>query len=267
MSIVINAEIRTTIIRMVNKGNASHVGSALSMVEILNAVYKSVNTDKILDKAVDRDRVILSKGHGTSGLYAVMFHHGLLSQNDIDFYFLDGSIMAGHASHFIDHVEHSTGALGHGLSVGLGIAIGSRSKGYNNRVFVIVGDGELHEGSNWEAIMYAGHQKIGNICVIIDKNELSQMGALSTTCSIDPLGTKFNAFHFDTYEVKDGHNEPEILKIIKKTENSSKPVAIICNTVKGKGVSFMEGNNLWHYRPPKGEDYENAIKELSGNFN
>ena len=154
---IINSDIRRTILDMVNKGGASHVGAAFSMVEILNAVYKSVNIKKIADKTKDRDRVILSKGHGASGLYAVMFHHGLLTQKAINSYFLNGSIMAGHSSHFIENVEHSTGALGHGLSVGLGIAIGCKSKDYLNRVFVIVGDGELHEGSNWEAIMFAGH--------------------------------------------------------------------------------------------------------------
>lgn len=260
---IVNSDIRKTILGMVNKGNASHVGSALSMVEILNAVYKSVNIQKILDQAEDRDRVILSKGHGASGLYAVMFHHRLLSQEAIDSYFLDGSIMAGHVSHFIENVEHSTGALGHGLSVGLGMAFGGRSKGYNNRVFVVVGDGELHEGSNWEAIMYAGHHKVGNLCVLVDKNELSQMGITADACSLDSLSAKFDSFHFDTYEIEDGHNELEIMDTIQKTKDSAKPVAIICNTVKGKGISFMEGNNLWHYRPPNDEDYEKAIEELN----
>ena len=260
---IINTDIRKTILDMVNKGNASHVASALSMVEILNAAYKSVNIQKILDQTSDRDRVILSKGHGTSGLYAVMYHHGLLTQNDIDSYFQNGSIMAGHASHFIKNVEHSTGALGHGLSVGLGIAIGSRSKGLNNRVFVVVGDGELHEGSNWEAIMYAGHQKTGNLCVLVDKNERSQMGITAEACILDPLADKFEAFHFDSHEIKNGHDEDAILETIQETKNSAKPVVIICNTVKGKGISFMEGDNVWHYRPPKGKDYLNAMKELN----
>jgi transketolase len=261
---IINSDIRRTILDMVNKGGASHVGAAFSMVEILNAVYKSVNIKKIADKTKDRDRVILSKGHGASGLYAVMFHHGLLTQKAINSYFLNGSIMAGHSSHFIENVEHSTGALGHGLSVGLGIAIGCKSKDYLNRVFVIVGDGELHEGSNWEAIMFAGHNKTDNLCVLVDKNERSQMGATSDACNLDPLIEKFKAFNFESYEVSDGHNEAEIIKIIKKTKKSKKPIAIICNTIKGKGVSFMEGDNIWHYRSPQGEDYKNALSELSG---
>jgi len=259
---IINADIRRTIIHMVNRGNASHVGSGLSMVEILNAVYKTVDREKILKQSNDRDRVILSKGHGTSGLYAVMFHHGLIPKEKIDTYFMDGSIMAGHTSHFIDNVEHSTGALGHGLPVGLGIALGSRSKGYKNRTFVVVGDGELHEGSNWEAIMYAGSKKVGNLCLLVDNNERSQMGNTSDACSLYPIEQKFEAFNFDSYMIEDGHDELEILNTIQKTKGSKKPVAIICNTVKGKGISFMEGNNVWHYRSPKGEDFENALAEL-----
>ena len=149
-----NNHIRRTIINMVHKGKAAHVGSALSMVEILNSIFSVVNIEKIKSNSVDRDRVILSKGHGTSGLYAVMFHNGLLKKNHINDYFKNGSLMAGHASHSIQCVEHSTGALGHGLSVALGIAIGSKSKNYKNHVYVVVGDGELHEGSNWEALMY-----------------------------------------------------------------------------------------------------------------
>jgi len=247
---------------MISKSSAAHAGTCLSEVEILNAVYKCVNKKKIIDHSTDRDRVILSKGHGAAGLYAVMFKHGLLSQEDIDSFFSDGSIMAGHVSHFIENIEHSTGALGHGLSVGLGMAIGSRSKSYNNRIYVILGDGELHEGSNWEAIMYAGHIVAGNLCILIDKNERTMTGMTADECCLDPLASKFNAFHFDCYEIEDGHNESEIVSIINKTADSIKPVAIICNTVKGKGISYMEGNVVWHYRPPKGKDFDKAMEEL-----
>ena len=259
---IINRKIRKTIIRMTSRANASHVGSALSMVEILKSLYELVDLRKIKDEANDRDRIILSKGHGTASLYAVMYHYGLLSKSDIDCYCENGSLMAGHASHFINGVEHSTGALGHGLPVGLGIALGCRAKGIQNKVFVIVGDGELHEGSNWEAIMYAGHQKVSRLYLLIDKNEHSQLGETNQACNIDPLKEKFDAFNFCTKEVHDGHDEKAIKKSIIETSQSKKPVAIICNTVKGKGISFMEGNNLWHYRPPKGEDFLNAIKEL-----
>jgi len=259
---VINSDIRKTIIRMTGMASAAHVATSLSEVEILNAVYKTTNIKKIINQEISRDRVILSKGHGAAGLYAVMYHHGLLSKQDIDDFFKDGSVMAGHASHFVENVEHSTGALGHGLSVGLGMALGARARKISNRVFVVVGDGELHEGSNWEAIMYAGHQSIGNLCVLIDKNGKTMTGNTSEECSIDPLMDKFNAFNFNTFEISDGHDELEIVKIIEKTSTSELPVAIICNTIKGKGISFMESNLDWHYRPPQGEELDKAISEL-----
>jgi len=264
MNSIINQEARKTILTMVNKGKASHVGSALSMVEILNAIYRMVDIQKIKDHAIDRDRVILSKGHGASALYAVMYHHGLLNRDDIQSYFKNKSKMAGHASHFVRNVEHSTGALGHGLSVGLGVAIGSGSLKLNNMVYVVVGDGELHEGSNWEAIMYAGHKKISNLCVLVDKNERSQMGYTSEACRLDPLADKFKAFEFEVFDIADGHDEEKVISSIGEAKNSKKPTAIICNTIKGKGVSFMEGDNLWHYRSPQDDDYIRAINEISG---
>jgi|TARA_Y100000294_G_scaffold41013_1_gene37173 transketolase len=261
---VVNAEIRRTIINMISDANAAHAGSALSMVEILNAIFLSVSLNKIKKMTRDRDRVVLSKGHGASGLYAVMFHHGLLSKDAIESYFKNGSIMAGHVSHFIDTVEHSTGSLGHGLPVGLGMAIGSLSKGYDNRIFVVVGDGELNEGSNWEAIMYAGHLKLTNLCLMIDKNKFSQMDKVADACSLDPLYDKFIAFNFNVIEIGDGHDETQLINAIQETKNSLKPVAIICNTIKGKGVSFMEGENIWHYRTPTGKDFQKALEELDG---
>jgi len=259
---VINADIRKTIIKMTGLANASHVATSLSEVEILNAIYKSIDVKKILNQSLERDRVILSKGHGAAGLYAVMFFHGLLSKEDIESFFSDGSVMAGHASHFIENVEHSTGALGHGLSVGLGMALGARSRGIKNRVFVVVGDGELHEGSNWEAIMYAGHQSVGNLYVLVDKNGKTMTGNTAEECSVDPLADKFRAFNFKTIEIEDGHDESQIINGIEESRDSNSPVAIICNTIKGKGISFMESNLDWHYRPPQGEDLAKAIAEL-----
>jgi oligopeptide/dipeptide ABC transporter ATP-binding protein len=154
----LNKDLRIKIVKMITKAGEGHIPSSFSILDIVHFLYNNIIKYKSKNpKWEKRDYFVLSKGHGASGLYAVMFHHDLLSKDAIDLYFRDGSIMAGHASHFIDTVEHSTGALGHGLSVGLGVAIGSLSKNYKNRVFVVVGDGELHEGSNWEAIMYAGH--------------------------------------------------------------------------------------------------------------
>jgi len=257
-----NRDIRKTIVQMVHDSGAAHVGSCLSVVEILNAIFQSIDLLKIKNRAVDRDRVILSKGHSVAALYAVMYHNGLLKKEEIDTYFKNGSILAGHASHLVPFVEHSTGALGHGLPVALGIAIGLRSKNFQSRVFVVVGDGELHEGSNWEAFMQAGHRKMGNLCVFIDQNKMSQIGEIEKCCDIEPLKSKLESFNFEVFDV-DGHNEEEIRQKIESTKNSVKPVTIICHTIKGKGVSFMENNNLWHYRCPQGEDYERAMQELA----
>jgi transketolase len=186
-----------------------------------------------------------------------------MSEKDLDTYNLNDSLLSGHVSHLIPGVEHSTGALGHGLPVALGIAIGLRSRKLNAAVFVVLGDGELHEGSNWEAIMLAGHLKINNFYILIDNNHLSQMGVTDRCCSLDPLKMKFEGFNFKVFEVN-GHDDGQLYNTIQVSRNAGMPVAIICRTIKGKGVSFMENNNLWHYRTPKGEDYQKAALELEG---
>ncbi len=262
MPSVPNKEIRRVILEMAHNSGASHIGTALSAVEILNAVFGNVDLGKIKKHDSARDRVILSKGHGVAALYAVMHHRGLLSAEDINSYLKNGSFFAGHVSFYVPFVEHSTGALGHGLPVGLGMAIGLRSKKCGARVFVVTGDAELQEGSNWEAFMLAGNLGIGKLCVLVDNNGLDQMGKTADTCDVEPLASKLESFKFAVYTVEDGHDEAEISKIIKATANSKKPVAIICRTIKGKGISFMENNVLWHYRCPQGEDYEKALAEL-----
>jgi len=190
-----------------------------------------------------------------------MNHHGLLSDKILHTYFQNDSLLAGHVSHHVPFVEHSTGALGHGLPVSLGIAIGLSSKKILRRVFVIVGDAELQEGSNWEALMLAGNRKIKNLIVFVDYNKLSQTNKLENFCGLEPIKEKFESFNFNVIKV-DGHDENEIISGIKKSESSEKPIVIICNTTKGKGVSFMENNVLWHYRSPQGEDFEKALQEL-----
>jgi transketolase len=257
-----NLEIRKTILEIVHNGGASHIGSALSLVEILDTVFKNCNIEKIKKSDIGRDRVILSKGHGTSALYSTMFHHGLISNEELKTYFKNGSVLGGHASHHVPFVEHSTGALGHGLPVGVGMAIGLRTKKFDSKVFVILGDGELHEGSNWEAIMFAGHEKLKNLVVLVDCNELSQVGKLEECCSIEPLESKFRSNNFEVFDV-DGHDESKIDQAIKKSTETGLPRAILCRTTKGKGISFMECNNLWHYKSPQGEDYEKALLELN----
>lgn len=255
--------VRKLILDIVNKSNAAHIGASFSIVEILQAVYHFVDIEKIRANAMDRDRIILSKGHAAAALYTALFKFDLMSKQDLDTYNLNGSLLTGHVNHLVPHVEHSTGALGHGLPVAVGMAIGLRSHEFESNVFVIVGDGELHEGANWEAIMLAGYLKINNFYVLIDNNHLSQMGMTDKCCSLDPLRKKFESFNFKVFEVN-GHDEPQIYDAIQKNKNKG-PVAIICDTIKGKGVSFMENNNLWHYRTPKEGDYLKASFELDGN--
>ena len=256
-----NIDIRKLILKMTGSAGAAHIATSLSEVEILNAIYKSMDVEKIKNQSADRDRLVLDKGHGAAGLYAVLFKHGILSKQDIDSFFSDNSVLAGLASHSVHGVEHSTGSLGHGLPVALGMALGSRSKGYKNRIFAVVSDGGLHEGASWEAIMYAGHQSLSNFCLMIDNNGKTMTGNTDDECSLDPLKDKFKAFGYNAFEVN-GHDESEILRIIETTSNSNIPVAVICNTVKGKGISFMENNLDWHYRPAQGEDFDRALAEL-----
>ena len=257
-----NRRLRRTIIELIHHGSSPHVASALSVVEILNAVYTIMDVEKIRRRDQDRDRLVLSKGHSTCALYAVMAEHGLMPKDTLTTFHANGSLLAGHASHFVEHIEHSTGALGHGLSAALGMALGLRSLGSNSRVFVVTGDGELHEGSNWEALMLAGHLGLNNLGVLIDNNGIDQMAKLEHCCSIEPLRPKLESFGFFVEEV-DGHDETAMTKILARDRRAStKPFALICATVKGKGVSFMEGNTVWHYRTPQGDDYEKALMEL-----
>lgn len=231
------------------------------MVEILNVIFKNVDLKKIKNSENDRDRVILSKGHGAAGLYATMFHYDLLTKEQIDTYFKNGSILAGHASHHVPHVEHSTGGLGHGLPVAVGITIGMKTRNVKSNVFVVLGDGEMHEGSNWEAIMLAGHLRLNKLILYIDYNHLSQVGEIEKCCSLEPFRSKLESFNFKVFDVN-GHDEAELDEITQKVKRSELPSAIICHTVKGRGVSFMESNNIWHYRCPQGDDYDKAVVEL-----
>ncbi len=256
-----NKNIRRTILNMISNSGAAHIGASFSLVEILNSVFKNVNLSKIKNGDLNRDRIILSKGHGTCCLYAIMYHHGLLDKSLIDTYFKNNTILAGHTSHHVPFVEHSTGGLGHGLPVGTGMAIGMRTRKDDSQVFVILGDGEMQEGSNWEAIMLAGHLKLGNLIILIDINEFGQVAKVEDCCSIEPLAQKFESFNFNVFDV-DGHDEEQIDNAICKSQNSLKPTAILCRTIKGRGVSFMEKNNLWHYKCPKDDYYEKALMEL-----
>ena len=253
--------IRKKILDIIYQSQASHIGSCFSIVEMLSAVYRSVEIEKIANQREDRDRVILSKGHSVAALYATLNQFGLMSDEELETYCKNGSLLSGHVDRSVAHVEHSTGALGHGLSVALGIGLGLKAKKIGSRVYVIVGDGELHEGSNWEALMLAGHLKLNNLCLLVDYNKLSGIGSIDGCCSLEPLRGKLESFGLEVFEAN-GHDEEEIFSAIQETKKRDRPAAIVCHTIKGKGVSFMENNNVWHYRPPNREEYENADFEI-----
>jgi transketolase len=256
-----NRQIRLTILKMISEAGAAHIATSFSAVEIVNAVFKSVDLEKIKARNSGRDRVVMSKGHGAAVLYAVMAARGLLQKEELATYAKNGSSLQAHASHHVPYVEHSTGSLGHGASVALGMAIGLRSRKFDGRAFVITGDAELQEGSNWEAFMLAGQLKLNNYCVLVDNNGISQMGEFVDWCDVQPLGDKFRSFKFRVADV-DGHDEGSIMGAIRTLRAGESPLAIVCRTTKGKGVSFMESNAVWHYRPPQGEDYKKAAEEL-----
>jgi len=256
--------IRNHVVDMCSRGGSSHVGSSLSIVDILSVLYLEVlKFDSNNDKLPNRDRFILSKGHAGSAVYATLAECGFFPVKDLENHYKNGSKLSGHISHKdIPGIEVSTGSLGHGLGIGAGIAYSARIQDKNFKTFVLLSDGELDEGSNWEALLFISHHKLNNLITIVDYNKLQSLGSVSSTLELEPIVNKFEAFGFEVFDI-DGHNHQEIFNSLKNALDSSKPCLILCNTIKGKGVSFMENSVLWHYRSPQGEEYKLAKKELS----
>jgi transketolase len=249
---------------MTNLGVSSHIASILSMADILAVLYGKVLCFKSEEpKWAGRDRFILSKGHAGAGVYATLAESGFFPVEKLQSHYQDGSDLSGHVSHKgIPGVEFSTGSLGHGLPVAAGMALAAKINNKKNRVFVLLGDGECDEGSNWEAILFAAHHKLDNLVAIVDRNMLQSIYSTEETLSLEPFAEKWKAFGWNVVEV-DGHNHEEILNACKaRLEVQNKPLCIIASTIKGKGVSFMENNILWHYRSPQGSEFEAAIREL-----
>ena len=257
-------KIRNHVLDMTSKGSSSHIGSVFSIVDILACLYGDLlnispeNVDK-----KDRDRFILSKGHAGAGVYAALAETGFISKSLLNTHYQDGSKLSGHVSHKnIPGVELSTGSLGHGLSVGVGLALSSKLNKRDNKTVVLMSDGECDEGSNWEAIMFSSHHKLDNLIAIIDYNKLQSLDTIENTLNLEPFNDKWIAFGWNVIEI-DGHNINQIIKSYNKAlKTKNKPTCIIANTIKGKGVSFFENQVLWHYRSAKGHEYENAKKEL-----
>lgn len=256
-------ESRINILDMVHHSKSGHIGGAFSATDIITVLYhKCMNiTPEMKD---DRDRFVLSKGHASAILYSVLSQKGFFPKEELLTFRIFGSRLQGHpCKKLLNGVEVSTGSLGQGLSIGCGMATGLKLDKNPAHVFVYLGDGELQEGSCWEAFMQAPHRKLNNLIAIIDRNRYQIDGCTEDIMSIDPLEDKIKAFNWNTIVI-DGHNIEEIYDAIEKAKNnkSDKPTAIIANTVKGKGVSFMENTAAWHGKAPNDEQYKKAMAEL-----
>ena len=262
-SIQLANKIRKHALMMTSLGGSSHIGSIFSICDILAVLYGSFLNFKPSDpRWPDRDRFILSKGHAGAGVYAVLAESGFFPINKLKTHYQDGSDLSGHVSHKgIPGVEFSTGSLGHGLPVASGMALSAKIDQKKHKIFVLMSDGECDEGSNWEAILFAAHHKLNNLIAIVDRNMLQSINSTEDTLSLEPFAEKWTAFGWNVDEV-DGHNHENILRSLNNNKASEKPLCIIAKTTKGKGVSFMENNTLWHYRSPQGEEYESALEEL-----
>jgi transketolase len=257
--------LRGRIIETSHRASIPHLGSCLSCIDILTVLYFSVlNIDPKHPQAPDRDRFILSKGHGAPALFQVLAMRGFYPESLLDKYGEDGGIFAEHppAPGYLAGIEAATGSLGHGLSLGIGMALAAKMREQNYRVYAVLSDGECNEGSVWEAAMFAGAQKINNLCVIIDFNQWQATGRSCEVMALEPLAEKWQAFGWQTYEI-DGHDMNALTETIKQFPHQQKPIAIVAHTIKGKGVSFMEDDNNWHYRTPTAEEVLLAKRELN----
>lgn len=262
-TIAFSKEIRKTILKLVFDAKASHVGGALSMTDLLAVLYSGIlNIDPTNPKAGNRDRFFLSKGHACTGLYAALGLKGFYTLDDLYTYSKDGSIFLSHTSHKVPGVELSTGSLGHALSVACGVALAGKRNKNDYRVYCMVSDGELDEGSNWEAILFAPHHNLDNLTLIVDYNEIQSYGSVKEVLDLHPLNKKFEAFNWNVIEI-DGHDHSEIQTAYEKVRiKSLKPSVIIAHTIKGKGVDFMENELIWHYRSPSIEQLQEALKQI-----
>jgi transketolase len=255
---------RAHCLRMTSRANASHVGSALSTADLLAVLYGRVlRFDPERPEWPDRDRFILSKGHGCTGLYGVLAETGYFPKAWLDTFCENGSVLAGHATHRgVPGVEVSTGSLGHGLSLAVGMALVGKRDGKDYRVFCLLSDGECDEGSTWEPALFAPHHELENLVAIVDYNKIQSLGRVEEVMDLAPLADKWRAFGWGVREV-DGHDVGELRRAFDGVPiERGRPTCVVAHTVKGKGVSFMEDDLAWHYRAPLGDLLRLALAEL-----
>jgi transketolase len=256
--------IRIQSLQMVHRARASHIGSALSICDIIAVLYSQIlqfNTN--LPSSPDRDRFILSKGHACVAVYAALAEIGFFPIENLIHYGQDHSVLMNHISHKVPGVEFSTGSLGHGLPFGTGKALAAKRLKHEWYTYVLLGDGELGEGSNWEAMMFAAHHQLDNLVAIIDYNKLQSLTTVDQTLRIEPLVDKVRAFGWAVQEV-DGHDHAQLTQSLGyRPREINKPLFLIAHTTKGKGVSFMENKVEWHYKSPSTDQLKQALEELN----
>ena len=256
-------EARRSIVRMIDAARAGHIGGDLSVTDILTTLFFAVlRLDPRDPERFDRDRLILSKGHCAAALYTMLALRGFIEREALLDYMKPHSPLNGHPNRLkVPGVEANTGPLGHGLPIGVGSAIASRLSGGGWRTFVVLGDGELQEGSNWEAAMAAGHRGLDNLVAIVDRNRLQQGAGTEETNRLEPLADKWRAFGWEVREI--GGHDHEALYEVFTSQHPGKPLCVIATTIKGKGVSFIENRVEWHHKVPSPSQVESALEELS----
>ena len=257
----LSKNIRKNILKLSYKANSSHIGSSLSIVDLLVVIYNEIiNPKSKKDLENSPYKFILSKGHACLALYCTLHEMKIINKKTLLSFGNANSLLMQHVSHKVPGVTLSTGSLGHGLPVGTGLALSSKLKNKKKIIIVLISDGELNEGTTWEALLFAAHHQLDNLVVIVDYNKLQSLTTVKKTLNVEPLAKKFQSFGCKT-KLINGHNFNQIKKNISQ-KNSKKPLVIIANTIKGKGVSFMENKIAWHYKSPNSEELKKGLEEL-----
>ena len=256
-------QVRRDDLRMIHRARLGHIGGDFSVIDILVTLYAAVlNIDPAEPLAAQRDRLVLSKGHTAGALYATLAYCGFFARRELETFAAPLSALNGHPNRTkVPGVETNTGPLGHGFPVAVGIALSAKLQGSPRRTFVVLGDGELQEGSNWEAAMTAAHYGLSSLFAVVDRNRLQQGARTEETKQLEPLADKWVSFGWEVREV-DGHDHAQLLDTFRRP-GTDRPVCVIAHTVKGKGVSFMEDRVEWHHKVPSDEQVELALRELS----
>jgi transketolase len=251
--------LRQIVLEQAHRAGVGHIGSALSVVEILVALFGRVLRGEPGEP--DRDRFVLSKGHAALALYAALHLAGRIPREQLEGYCGDGTLLGTHPEHELAGVDFSSGSLGHGLSIGAGASLAARMQGSDRRAFVLVSDAECNEGSLWEAVMFAGHHRLGNLVAVVDANGQQALGYTREVLDLEPLAARFEAFGWEAVEV-DGHDVEALAAALDR--GGDRPRVVVARTTFGKGVSYMEGLVKWHYWPMSDADYDRALAEVSG---